>query len=100
MENALKYSPKDLPIHIEFHLQDEQAILKIIDQGGGISDEEKKKVFQKFYRLGNEATKRAKGTGLGLYLTQRIILIHGGEIAIADNPIGGSIFTTKLMARV
>lgn len=97
MENALKYSQKDQPIQIELHLQEAKAELKVIDQGGGISDEEKKKVFQKFYRLGNEATKRAKGTGLGLYLTQRIVLIHGGEIAISDNPSGGSIFTTKLL---
>jgi two-component system sensor histidine kinase CiaH len=100
MENALKYSPKNQPIQIELHLQEAKAELKVIDQGGGICDEDKKKVFQKFYRLGNEATKRAKGTGLGLYLTQRIVSIHGGEIAISDNPSGGSIFTTKLLPSV
>jgi Osmosensitive K+ channel histidine kinase len=46
--------------------------LQVIDQGPGIPDKEKKKVFDKFYRIGNEATRTAKGTGLGLYLCKRL----------------------------
>jgi len=55
-------------------------------------------VFEKFYRLGNEATKRAKGTGLGLYLSKKIIQNHGGNIFVQNNVGGGSIFTVQIAA--
>lgn len=96
LENALKYAPKEMPISLTLELNDTVAELQIKDNGPGIADEEKKKVFEKFYRLGNEATKRAKGTGLGLYITRKIIKNHGGNIFILDNTEGGSIFTIQL----
>lgn len=96
VENALKYSPKDASVNIELVKNNENVVLHVIDHGAGIADEEKKKVFQKFYRIGNEATKRAKGTGLGLYLTKRIINNHHGNIFITSNPGGGSTFTVTL----
>jgi len=71
VENALKYSPKDTPVTIRLKTSGAVAKLEVADRGAGIADDEKKKVFQKFYRIGNEATKRAKGTGLGLYLTKK-----------------------------
>jgi len=74
------------------------AEIRIKDNGPGIADEEKKKVFEKFYRLGNEATKRAKGTGLGLYLSKKIIQNHGGNIFVQNNVAGGSIFTVQIAA--
>ena len=96
IENALKYSPKDLPISIQLELNDTVAEIQIKDSGPGIADEEKKKVFDKFYRLGNEATKRAKGTGLGLYITRKIVRNHGGNIFILNNEQAGCIFTIQL----
>jgi signal transduction histidine kinase len=70
----------------------------VADLGNGIEAGEKKKVFQKFYRLGNEATKSAKGTGLGLYLVNKIVLAHKGSITITDNLPTGTIFTISLPA--
>ncbi len=96
LENALKYSPKDAGIGIQLELNDTVAELQVKDSGPGIPDEEKKKVFDKFYRLGNEATKRAKGTGLGLYITRKIVKNHGGNIFIDNNTGAGSIFTIQL----
>jgi two-component system, OmpR family, sensor histidine kinase CiaH len=98
LENALKYSPKELPVRIQLSLNDAVAELQVIDNGPGIKDEEKINVFKKFYRLGNEATKRARGTGLGLYLTRKIVSNHGGNIFIQNNKQGGSIFTIQLAA--
>ena len=98
LENALKYSPKNMSITIELTAIADTAQLQIIDSGPGIEEKEKKKIFDKFYRLGNEATKRAKGTGLGLYLTRKIIYNHGGNIFVLNNPKGGSIFTIQLKA--
>jgi signal transduction histidine kinase len=96
LENAIKYSPKVTDIAVRVGKNLSFASLEVKDQGPGIEDEFKKKVFEKFYRLGNEATKRAKGTGLGLYLTKRIIKNHGGNIFIENNTPGGSTFTVQL----
>ena len=98
LENALKYSPKEAPVKISLQQTAGTVALKVIDNGPGIMGSDKKKVFEKFHRLGNEATKRAKGTGLGLYLCKKIVIRHAGSILISDNPGGGSIFTVNLKA--
>jgi two-component system, OmpR family, sensor histidine kinase CiaH len=98
VENAIKYSPKEKPIDIALEKVENWAQLSVTDEGAGISDADKLLVFEKFYRTGNETTKRAKGTGLGLYLTGRICKTHKGQIKIEDNPKGGSIFIVSLLA--
>lgn len=98
LENAIKYSPKESIVKATLQKVKEKTVLKIIDEGVGISEDEKDKIFKKFYRAGNEATKRAKGTGLGLYLTSRISKTHKGNVTIEDNPKGGSIFAFWLNA--
>src|SRR5690606_30186077 len=69
VENAVKYGSPDGPVRIQLHRQDDDLLLTIADQGAGIPDDEKTKVFKKFYRIGNENSRKTKGTGLGLYLT-------------------------------
>ena len=96
LDNAVKYSPKENPVSIELHHQDSKLNLKIRDEGAGIADTEKKKIFEKFYRLGNEATKRAKGTGLGLYLTRKIVTNHHGQLFVENNLPNGSVFIIQL----
>jgi signal transduction histidine kinase len=96
LENAIKYSPKETDINVRLSKDLSLARLEVEDHGPGIEDEFKNKVFEKFYRLGNEATKRAKGTGLGLYLTKKIIKNLGGNIFIENNKLGGSTFTVQL----
>jgi K+-sensing histidine kinase KdpD len=86
IDNANKYSNKDGIIKI---IVDEKKHVEIIDEGLGVNDLDKNKVFQKFYRSGSEATQKSKGTGLGLYLVNRIISLHEGNIKIEDNlPMG------------
>ena len=96
IDNALKYSPKDAPIHLSIHRNNASILLSVTDEGQGINDTEKKKIFEKFYRIGNEATRTAKGTGLGLYLCKKIVADHKGYITITDNHPRGSIFTVTL----
>jgi two-component system, OmpR family, sensor histidine kinase CiaH len=96
IENAIKYSPKEKPIDITLEKVKGWAQLSVTDEGAGVADADKNLVFEKFYRTGNEATKRAKGTGLGLYLTGKICKTHKGHVKIEDNPKGGSIFTLSL----
>lgn len=93
IDNAIKYSPKGPAITIQLQLQDHHIQLLVQDQGKGIDAAEKKKVFDKFYRVGNEATKGAKGTGLGLYLTKKIAEQHQASIFVTDNMPTGSSFT-------
>ncbi len=98
IDNAVKYSPKEAAITIALQKQAQQILLQVKDLGKGITQEEKKKVFTKFYRTGNAATKAAKGTGLGLYLALKITQQHNGNISMTDNTPSGSIFTITLPA--
>lgn len=93
LENAIKYSPKDTPIKVRLEAATKSYTLSVADQGPGIPDWEKKRVFEKFYRMGNENTRNAKGTGLGLYLCKKIAKDHKGEIGIGDNHPKGCVFT-------
>lgn len=94
LENANKYSPKEKPVTLTLH-KSSGIELQVKDEGCGIAPEEKKNVFAKFYRIGNEQTRTAKGTGLGLYLCKKIAEDHSGEITLTDNLPQGSIFTVR-----
>jgi len=95
LDNALKYSPKERPVYLELHKHQNKILLKIIDEGNGISESEKKKVFEKFYRSGDEAIRKTKGTGLGLYLCKRIAESHKAKIKVVNNLPAGSIFIVE-----
>lgn len=99
LENAVKYTAKDKTVSITLKQQQGMLILEVADEGKGIPPTEFKKVFEKYYRVGNAATKAAKGTGLGLYLTKKIILQHQGRIGIRENHPNGCIFHIHLKAR-
>jgi two-component system, OmpR family, sensor histidine kinase CiaH len=98
IDNAIKYTIKESVIHILLSTQNNTITLQVKDEGKGIVDEEKLKIFNKFYRTGNAATKGAKGTGLGLYLTKRIVQQHNGNITVTDNTPTGCIFTLSLQS--
>lgn len=98
IDNAVKYSPRKTEILVTVRSISGEAELSIADAGSGIPDEEKQKIFGKFYRRGNEATRGAKGTGLGLYLAKRITDLHGGKIRVRDNKPAGSVFILTLPA--
>jgi signal transduction histidine kinase len=96
IENALKYAPKEGKVVICLKETNNKAILQVLDEGPGISDDEKKQVFEKFYRSGDEKVRNTKGTGLGLYLCKKIVQEHKGHISITDHEPKGSIFTVTL----
>ena len=98
LDNAVKYSPKESPVQITLKKTAGNVVLTVADEGEGIAEEEKKNVFEKFYRVGNEATRKAKGTGLGLYLCHKIVKDHNGIITIHNNQPQGAVFTVTLKA--
>lgn len=91
-ENAVKYSPEDSTIVVSLKKQNQKIILSVADQGTGISDKEKETIFQRFYRSGNEETRKTKGTGLGLYIVDYLVKQHNGTITVKNNTPKGSIF--------
>ncbi|MGJ7032065.1 sensor histidine kinase [Niabella hirudinis] len=95
IENALKYSPKESLITIRLLKQPQQVIVSVTDEGPGIPDEEKKMIFTKFYRIGNEATRKKQGTGLGLYLCDKIAKDHNADISVTNHDPNGSTFAVK-----
>lgn len=96
LENAAKYSPKERPVAVTLSRREGQARLAVADQGAGIPVAERRKIFGRFYRIGNEYTRKAKGTGLGLFLTRKIVEQHGGRIRVLDNSPCGSVFEILL----
>jgi two-component system sensor histidine kinase CiaH len=95
LENANKYSPRSKPVWVQLAQLQRHTVLQVADEGSGIEDSEKEAVFEKFYRIGNEATRKAKGTGLGLWLCRKIAQDHGAVIRIKDNKPSGSIFIVQ-----
>lgn len=92
IENAIKYSSSESKVHIEIDNYDNKAILRVKDQGVGMSEFDKKHAFDKFYRSGNEETRQTKGTGLGLYIVKNLVQWHKGSIRIFNNQPKGTIF--------
>ena len=96
IENALKYSPPNKHIRLRTFDKGGSIVISCEDQGTGISDAEKKRVTEKFYRVGSEETRKTKGTGLGLYLADQILKAHGFELSIIDNVPTGTIINIKI----
>jgi two-component system sensor histidine kinase CiaH len=95
-ENAFKYSPENSEVKISLQKNEGKINFSVSDSGFGIPDKEKQKIFEKFYRVGNEETRKAKGTGLGLYIVQKIVEAHNGKIEVANNKPNGSVFKISI----
>lgn len=89
LDNAIKYSRKEDIVLLRIDNAKNFVKLCVIDEGSGISPDEKGKIFEKYYR---GASRQTKGTGLGLYLTKKIVQQHNASITVADNLPHGSIF--------
>ena len=96
LDNAIKYTPKDSMITITTEKQKDKAIISIADNGAGIPDELKERVFDMFYTGANKMADSRRSIGLGLALCKSIISVHGGEIFVKDNVPSGAIFTFTL----
>jgi signal transduction histidine kinase len=92
IENAVKYSPPGSSIKIITRVSGNQYIVEVQDSGPGIRDAEKRKIFDQFYRSGQEDTRNTQGTGIGLFITKKMVDLHHGTIEILDNKPKGSIF--------
>ena len=92
LDNAVKYSPTGSTITFKAEQLSNSVVLSVLDEGVGIPDDQKVKVFDRFYRVEDEETRTSKGTGLGLFLVSEIVKLHGGKVRCIDNHPKGTIF--------
>ena len=93
VDNAIKYTPVGSHIEIATRGDSGCAMVTVADDGPGISDDEKERIFQMFYTGSNPIADSRRSLGLGLGLCKSIIAAHGGVISVADNQPKGTIFT-------
>ena len=96
MDNAVKCTPSDSQITITAKRNGSMVCISVADNGLGIPDEQKSRVFDMFYTGSNKISDCRRSIGLGLSLCKSIINAHGGEITIADNIPHGAIFAFTL----
>lgn len=101
ISNAIKYSPKGGTITISGKIDDDYAIVSVADEGIGIPEHQRHRIFQKFSRLDNDLSRKTEGTGLGLFLSKAIIEAHSGRIWFtspneSDGDSPGTTFTFSL----
>lgn len=98
VDNAIKYTPKGSNILIKTWKQGDKAVISIADDGDGIPDEMKERVFDMFYSGANKIADSRRSLGLGLSLCRSIVNAHNGRITVSDNTPHGAVFTIALPA--
>ena len=95
-ENSVQHNKPGIQIQLKIYKDKNFAYILFQDDGKGIIDAEKRKIFKKFYKIFSEVNENIQGTGLGLYIVQQIIQAHGGQISVSDNVPKGTIFTIQI----
>ena len=97
IDNAVKYSGDTVRVGVELALGARNVAIKVRDQGTGITREELKHIFRRFYRIPGALSARVRGTGLGLAIVHAVARRHGGRAYAASEGLGkGSTFTLEL----
>ena len=99
VDNAVKYTPEGSTIMVNSRQEGSSAVIDVSDNGPGIPDESKEKIFEMFYTTGHKSADGKRGMGLGLPLCRAILSAHRGTIEVLDNKPAGSIFRLTLPAK-
>jgi len=95
LDNGVKYSKEKKTLTIKTGKDGDYLFVSVADKGIGISADDKKKIFEKFFRVSSNNVHNTKGTGLGLSIVKEITKAHNGKIEVESNPGEGSTFTLK-----
>ena len=98
IENAIEYSPVDGKVLIKLSIKDYSLIFEISDQGPGVSDTDKERIFERFVRL-DQTRHQFEGSGLGLAIVKWAVEAHGGLVKLTDNETSGSVFKVSIPIR-
>jgi heavy metal sensor kinase len=96
LDNAIKYSPRGSSIDIRVRVEGDHAILDIADEGAGIAEEHRERIFDRFFRLDEGRSRDSGGTGLGLAIAKWAVEVNGGRITVEEGLNGGSVFRVTL----
>jgi signal transduction histidine kinase len=97
LDNAERHTRDTMTV--ELHEENTVAELAVVDDGPGIPDSERERIFERFSRLDEARSRDAGGTGLGLAIAREIVTAHGGTLTLADTPIGTRFVVTLPVAR-
>ena len=96
LRNAIKYASKEIQISAYLESQANQAtnlVLNVDDDGIGVPENERERIFSAFTRLDRSRDRATGGYGLGLAITRRAVELHGGKASVSASPLGGARFT-------
>jgi two-component system OmpR family sensor kinase len=96
LDNAVKYSPDKKAVWLDAVAKGREVIIRVKDQGIGISLQEQPHIFDRFFRAEGEVSRRIKGAGLGLSLVKHIVTAHGGAVECRSQVNEGSTFSIRL----
>jgi len=96
IDNAVKYSDEGKSVFIQAFENDAEIVIKFIDEGIGIPPEHTPRIFERFYRVDKQRSRKVGGTGLGLAIVKHIIQVHSGEISVSSEVGEGTVFTVTL----
>ena len=96
VENAVNYSPEGTKVTVSSGIEDGIVTISITDQGIGIPENEKDRIFERFYRVDPARSRQSGGTGLGLSIVKHVATKHGGEVSVWSVENVGSTFSLKL----
>jgi two-component system, OmpR family, phosphate regulon sensor histidine kinase PhoR len=96
LQNAFKYTGAHKRIALRAHPERKGVAIEVEDNGLGIPARERRRIFERFYRVDDRLTRKTEGSGLGLAIAKRIVEAHGGKISVNSEPGRGSTFTIRL----
>ncbi len=96
VDNAIRYSARGTRVSLGVDVDDDLVSVSVVDSGIGISEEEQKRVFERFYRVDPARSRNTGGTGLGLSIVKHVVSDHGGTVTVWSKPGRGSTFTLVL----
>ena len=98
LDNALRHSPTGAPVRVAAARRNGWAVLSVADDGPGLTEDERERVFERFWRSDSARSRESGGAGLGLAIVRRIAESHGGDVDVTSTPGAGSLFELRLPA--
>ena len=96
--NAITYAPERTTVRVDAARAGPRIEIAVSDEGPGIPEEDRSRVFERFYRVDKSRARDPGGTGLGLAIVKHLVELHGGTVRAENRPEGGAKFTVSLPA--
>jgi signal transduction histidine kinase len=96
LDNAVKYGPAGQTVTVRVYVEDDAAVIDVVDQGQGVAPEERERIWKPFVRGQSRAARAVGGSGIGLHLVRELVTGMDGSAVVDDAPGGGARFTIRL----